>query len=121
MVMWPRHEGLGAGSIMSHERTIEVWEAEAADKDAKHALPPLGKARVKSTEVDMAVLSDNLKAVLADFQVLLDEQPESKSGYYVDEIELSLGVNGKGSVALIGKIEAGMQASIKVKIKRESK
>jgi len=27
-------------------------------------------------------------------------------------------VNGKGSIALIGKLEAGMQAGIKVKFKR---
>ena len=106
---------------MSINRTIEIWETEAADADTKHALPSLGKARVKSTEIDISVLSGNLKEVLDNFQTLLDEQPESKSGYYVDEIELSLGVNGKGSVALIGKLEAGMQASIKVKIKRESK
>lgn len=105
---------------MSNERTIEIWEAETADTDTKHALPTFNKARVKSTEVDMTVLSGNLKEVLADFQTLLDKQPESKSGYYVDEIELSLGVNGKGSFALIGKLEAGMQASIKVKIKRET-
>ncbi|ASK18620.1 Pepco domain-containing protein [Halomonas sp. N3-2A] len=106
---------------MNDPRTIEIWEPEAAESETKHALPTFGKSRVKSTEVDLTVLSGNLKEVLADFQTLLDEQPESKSGYYVDEIELSLGVNGKGSVALIGKLEAGMQASIKVKIKRDSK
>jgi hypothetical protein len=106
---------------MSDKRTIEIWGLDAAETDTKHALPMLGKSRLKSTEVEMTLLSDNLKEVLADFQTLLDEQPKSKSGYYVDEIELSLGVNGKGSVALIGNLEAGMQASIKVKIKRESK
>lgn len=107
---------------MSNRRTIEVWESDVEETgDKKHALPSFGKARIKTIEVDMAILTGNLKDVLTEFQSVLDEQPESKSGYYIDEIELCFGVNGKGSVALIGKLEAGVQASIKVKIKRESK
>jgi len=106
---------------MSNERTIKIWGAEAVDTDTKHALPTFGKNPVSSTEVDMAVLSSNLKEVIIDFQALLDEQTKSRSGYFVDEIELSLGVNGKGSIGLIGKLAAGMQAGIKVKIKREPK
>jgi hypothetical protein len=105
-------------------RKIEIWEAEQPEDmqdGKKHALPMLGKARVKTTEIDMSILTGNLKEILSDFQQVIDEQPESKSGYYVDEIELCFGVTGKGSVALIGKLEAGMQASIKVKIKREAK
>lgn len=106
---------------MNTKRTIEVWDLDEESGNKKHALPSLGKTRIKATQVDMAVLTGNLKEVLTDFQTVLDEQPESKSGYYVDEIELCLGVNGEGSVAFIGKLEAGMQASIKVKIKREAK
>ena len=107
---------------MSTKRTIQVWDFEIEEAgDKRHALPSLGKARFKTTEVDMTVLTGNLKDVLTNFQAVLDDQPASKSGYYVDEVELCLGVNGKGSVALIGKVEAGMEASIKVKLKRQAK
>ena len=98
--------------------TIEVWDIESIDSATRNALPTLGRAKVATTEVDLETLSENLKTVLSKFQAMLDEQPEAKSGYCVDEIEVSLGVNGKGSIALIGKLEAGMQAGIKVKFKR---
>lgn len=98
--------------------TIEVWDIETTETTTRNALPSLGRPKVSTTEVDLETLSENLKAVLSRFQKVLDEQPVAKSGYYVDEIEVSLGVNGKGSIALIGKLEAGMQAGIKVKFKR---
>ena len=41
---------------------------------------------------------------------------EKKIGYYMDEIEVSLGFNGKGKVAFIA--EAGAEASIKIKLKK---
>ncbi|WP_223465688.1 hypothetical protein [Pseudomonas sp. GL-RE-26] len=98
--------------------TIEVWDIETTETTTRNALPSLGRPRTSTTEVDLETLSENLKAVLSRFQKVLDEQPVAKSGYCVDEIEVSLGVNGKGSIALIGKLEAGMQAGIKVKFKR---
>ncbi|MDT4875875.1 hypothetical protein FQZ97_1112770 [compost metagenome] len=98
--------------------TIEVWDIETTETATRNALPALGRLRPSTTEVDVDTLSENLKAVLSRFQAVLDEQPVVKSGYCVDEIEVSLGVNGKGSIALIGKLEAGMQAGIKVKFKR---
>jgi hypothetical protein len=100
-------------------RTIEVWDIETTETVTRNALPSLGRPRTSTTEVDLETLSKNLEAVLSRFQAMLDEQPVAKSGCYcVDEIEVSLGVNGKGSIALIGKLEVGMQAGIKVKFKR---
>ena len=98
--------------------SIEVWDIETSDPATRNALPSLSRPKVSTTEVDLEILSENLKAVLNKFQTMLDEQPVAKSGYCVDEIEISLGVNGKGSIALIGKLEVGMQAGIKVKFKR---
>ncbi|NPX94441.1 hypothetical protein DZ977_005965 [Pseudomonas aeruginosa] len=98
--------------------TIEVWDIETTETATRNALPTLGRLKPSTTEVDVETLSENLRAVLSKFQAVLDEQPVAQSGYCVDEIEVSLGVNGKGSIALIGKLEAGMQAGIKVKFKR---
>jgi hypothetical protein len=106
--------------LSSRLGTIEIWDIETTDTATRNALPSLGRSRTTTTEVDLDTLSENLKAVLSRFQAVLDEQPVAKTGYRVDEIEVSLGVNGKGSIALIGKLEVGMQAGIKVKFKRTS-
>lgn len=74
----------------------------------------------KAYEVDMSVLSTNLKGTLADFQKIMDDLPKSASGYCIDEIELNMGVSGNGGIALIGKFEIGVEAAIKVTIKREA-
>jgi hypothetical protein len=98
---------------------IEVWEIDSLD--TKAALPTFGKAQIKATQVEVSVLSSNLKEVIKSFQAVLDEQSDSTDGYYIDEIELNLVVKGNGSIALIGKLEAGVEAGIKVKLKRKFK
>lgn len=99
---------------------IEIW-SNYSESSIKRGLPPLGKATkmIESTIVDTATLSDNFTNFLSDFQKILEKQPKSKSGYEIDEIELSLGVDAKGGIALLGKLEAGVQAGIKVKLKRK--
>jgi len=98
---------------------IEIWSIESKS-NIKAGLPTLGKAskRIESTHVDVVTLSENLNNFLAEFQKVLEKQPTSKSGYEIDEIELSLGVSANGGIALLGKLEAGMEASIKVKLKK---
>lgn len=103
---------------MTESSKIEIWTSES-DDDRRAALPTLGKARIEVTHVEASVLSQNLKEFLAQFRSIFEDQEMSSSGYSIDEIELSLGVNAKGGVALLGKIEAGATASIKVKLKRE--
>ncbi len=75
--------------------------------------------KIKAYEIDMSILSNNLKQTLADFQKIMDDLPKSASGYCIDEVELNMGVNGNGGIALIGKLEVGVEAAIKIKIKRK--
>jgi hypothetical protein len=104
---------------MSEDTKIEIWQT-VTDSDNRAALPTFGKARGQVVEVDASVLTSNLQKLLREFQKVLDEQPESPTGYRVEEIELNLAVSGKGGFTLIGMVEAGVQASVKVKIKRAS-
>jgi hypothetical protein len=68
------------------------------------------------------VLTTNLQEFLRNFQDLPWEiDTDKEDGFIVHEIELSLGVSGKGGVALIGKIEAGVDAGIKVKLVRRNR
>ena len=49
------------------------------------------------------------------------DEKETKSGFKIDEIELAVGINGKGKVGIWGiGAEAGSNASIKLKLKRKS-
>ena len=102
---------------MAEETRIEIW-ASSTEEDMRAAFPSFRKTPIQITSVEPSVLANNLKEVLAAFQQILDAQPNPSSGYCVEEIELSLGVNGIGGFALIGKVEAGMQASVKVKLKK---
>lgn len=102
---------------MTSGKKIEIWTDESTVEE-KAALPTLGRRAVERVSVDMSLLSQNLKEFMQDFQSILDEQPQSPSGYYIDEIELTLGVNANGGIAILGKIEAGVQGSMKIKLKR---
>lgn len=102
---------------MKFERKIEIWTSEPSS-DKKAALPALGSARVHVSQIDISVLSENLLNTLGDFQQMIEKIPEAKASYRLDEIELNLGVSAKGGIALIGKLEAGVQAGIKIKFKR---
>jgi hypothetical protein len=99
-------------------KTIEVW-GPTTENEAKAALPRFGAmTRVESAQVDTDVLAKNLRDLIESFQRIADSGPVSPNGYVIEEIELSLGVNANGSIALIGKLEAGMSAAMKVKLRR---
>ena len=126
------------------KRTIEVWApvfpGEAgtpASLPAAPAAPSLdldieglstaapsfnfsgALGKMKAYRIDMSLLSNNLRETLADFQKMMDGIPKSASGYCIEEIELNLGVSGNGGIALIGKLDVGVEAAIRIKIKRE--
>ncbi|MGT2465820.1 Pepco domain-containing protein [Mesorhizobium atlanticum] len=56
--------------------------------------------------------------LLAQVQSALEKAQQAASSFTVEEIDLNIGINAKGGLALIGKVEAGMEAGIKVKLKR---
>jgi hypothetical protein len=96
---------------------IPIW-TYSPQPEVKSALPPLGRSQLQITEVDAKIVIASLKRAIADFDTLVDEGPRSRGGFEVDSIELHFGVNASGAVALIGKLEAGVEASIKVTLKR---
>jgi hypothetical protein len=108
--------------------TIQVWApAPAVALATAPSLAPslpipsaLGFSELRPYDVESSVLSSNLKKTLADFQRVMDDLPKSASGYCIDEIELNMGFTSKGGIAFFTKLEVGLDAAIKVKIKRES-
>lgn len=102
------------------QTTIEIW-TQTALPEGKAALPALRKSPgLETTEVKLSDLADNLGRLLAHVQSAFDKAQKVASSFDVDEIELNIGVNAKGGLALIGKAEAGMEAGIKVKLKRRN-
>ena len=65
---------------------------------------------------NLAQLLNNIDESLAK----IDEEA-TQSDFKIDEIELAVGINGKGKVGIWGiGAEAGSNASIKLKLKRKS-
>lgn len=104
---------------MEKQVTVEIWNPDENPASAKAALPSFGAGRVGVTSVAVTDISVNLREILTSFQDAFSEVPVSPAGFVIDEIELSLGINGKGGFAIIGKLEMGAQAGVKVKIKRK--
>lgn len=107
---------------MKDEDKISVWVDEAVDDAAKAALPKLARHAVaKTVEVSGDALRDNIRSFVSKFATLLDEGNLGDTNVVIDEIELSLAVTASGSIELLGKLAAGGQAGIRVKLKRQTK
>ena len=91
----------------------------SSESGGQAALPRLGNlSAIQAVDADPDVLSRNLQRFLSSFQIVLAEQPREIAGYEIDEIELNLAVSASGGIELIGKLSTGLQAGIKVKLKR---
>lgn len=100
--------------------TISVW-VQDADIVQKSALPDLArKTAVTGVQVQADILRENIRRYVAEFGDILSEPITEDAGYHIDEIELALSVNASGGIELIGKVALGVQAAIKVKLKRNA-
>ena len=104
---------------MKSTKTIPIWTDEEILR-AKSALPMPAAALKGIAKVEPKALADNLKEFLAAFEVVLMDCPTNISTFQIDEMELSLAVNAQGGIELLGKLSAGIEASIKVKLKRNN-
>ena len=99
---------------------VSIWVDEAVENKTKAALPKLTKHAVKETvEISEDALRENIRNFVSSFAPLLDDGKLGDTSVAIDEIELSLAVTASGSIQLLGKVSAGTQASVKVKLKRE--
>jgi len=107
---------------MAKKSFISVWTA-ATPEISKAALPRLGGAvaagATEVVSVSVETMRKNLDAFLEQIGALLESPREALKGYEIEEVELSLAVNGSGGIELVGKLEAGAQAGMKIKLKRK--
>lgn len=100
--------------------TIVVLVAGSETDSMKSALPTLGKALAnKAVEVSAEVVTNNIQQFVLNFSPLLQNTSQDAGKVYIDEIELSLVVTASGGIQLLGSAaQAGVQAGVKVKLKR---
>jgi hypothetical protein len=105
---------------MKGKDKVAIWTDDAVEKSTKAALPDLAKRAVARTvEVSADALQANIRSFLTKFAALLDDGTLGDTKVVVDEVELSLTVTASGGVELLGKLSAGGEAGIKVKLKRQ--
>jgi hypothetical protein len=103
---------------MNEQEKIKVWVTP--EDDRKAALPSLAKKASAVVEVGAEVLAQKVQNFLANFRPLTESSELKDSPFVVDEIELSLAVNASGGIELIGKVEGGAEASMKITLRRRS-
>ena len=65
-------------------------------------------------------MASQLQEFLLSIEPVLKVELDKGTGFAIDAIELSLTVNANGGLELIGKLNAGMEASIKLTLKRKA-
>ena len=101
-------------------QTLSVL-VETNDNAGRSAFPRVGQPPTLSTvALDATLLADNLRTTLQTLEAVLEEQPSTVAGFELDEIEFSLTVNASGGFELVGKASAGIEAGIKIKLKRRA-
>ena len=98
-------------------KEIQIWTYKTEDKKA--ALPGFGNKTSELVKISQDEIAKNIKEFLDSSNSILDVDTSKESKLYVDELEISLAINASGGVELIGKLEAGAQAGIKIKLKRK--
>ncbi len=103
---------------MSHEY-IEIYLPNKGS-DSKNSPFTLDSRVTQSVaQVKASELGDNIRDFLSKVTPALASAGENLKEYSIDEFELSLTVNAKGGISLLGVDEAGASAGIKVKLKRK--
>ena len=92
----------------------------SAEEKVRGAFPTSkSPSRMAHVSLETAVVEAGLRDMIERLgTTLLAPMPQERS-FEVDEIELSLSIDAKGSISLIGSVEIGGQAGIKVKLKRK--
>ncbi len=112
---------------MEQEKGIWIITEETASSDGGKTGTDTGYdygLGQKESKGRSRLSADDLKQNMGEFLEVIEEALEKaekpKSGMVLDEVELSVEVNGKGQVSLFGTGgEAGGKGAIKLKFKRK--
>ncbi|MGL5058660.1 MAG: Pepco domain-containing protein [Microcoleus sp.] len=100
------------------------WEVDEAPKSSAVPKVPDPKGEFRIHNVSVETLEQEMAHLLAVVDRLLirsEEQRDRKSKMELDEIELSVEINGQGQISILGNgAAAGGKGAIKLKFKRST-
>jgi hypothetical protein len=101
---------------------IVAVDAPATAEEKVRGAYPSGRSMPRNVQVslDNAVVEENMIEMMNKFGNRLLAPTTAEQCFEVDEIELTLSIDAKGGVSLIGSVEVGGHAGIKVKLKRKT-
>jgi hypothetical protein len=110
-------QGVARRTAHMKKNKVSVWTMSPQD-EGKPALPRLNRGATSVVEIGSETIAKNLRRFLTSFQPVLDAQDATSSSFEIEEVEVHLTVNASGGVELVGKLETGAEASIKLKLRR---
>jgi hypothetical protein len=118
----PRSQTRKENSTMTEKKdTIWIITQITEDDGSKSALPSFGhRIATKAFEISNHVLADHLEEFFSSFGTVLQSLPSNMAGFSVDEVELSLAINAKGGVELVGRADAELSTGLKFNLKRKA-
>lgn len=108
-----------ADTATAGQTAVTVWVPEDA-RSERDGLPSFRAGReqvLKPVKVDPQTIAESLQGILAALTPVVEAKP-AKSGLVIDELELGLTISADGEVGFIASVSAGIEASIKLKLKR---
>lgn len=105
---------------MANKNEITILTTSQEQKE-KAGLPDFKAFAKKEIKVSTEALSKNLKEFMEKIKPIIESQAEKIGQFSVTEIELNLAINASGGIDLIGKMEAGIEGGITIKLTRERK
>lgn len=108
------------GKEEANTRTeVTVWIPEEV-RSERDGLPSFRAGReqvLKPVKVDPNTVAESLQGILSALTPVIEAEP-TKKGLVIDELELGLTISADGEVGFIASVSAGIEASIKLKLKR---
>ncbi|MGK7926093.1 MAG: hypothetical protein AB4290_12765 [Spirulina sp.] len=104
--------------IITDETAIADGAKRGTDRGADYPEESNGRKR---SRLSAGELKEHMGEFLDAMEEAFEQAKEPRSGMCLDEIELSVEINGKGQVSLFGTGgEAGAKGAIKLKFKRKN-
>lgn len=110
-----------SNSINDLSTKVTVWVPTEITGTQRDALPSFRGGRetvLKPVKVEGARIANSLRDILRSLAPVVESAPIGK-GLVMDELELSLTISADGEVGFIASVSAGMETSIKLRLKRQ--
>ena len=103
---------------MNKSNSIIIWTDSGSSK-TKAALPMPEVTALSKVAMKPEALAERFNDFMVSLEPVLLNCPDNISGFEVDQLEFNLVINASGGFELVGKLNAGIETSVKVVLKRK--